>query len=273
MEEKLNFNKCIINVFVGFLILYGAEILGLMFSSGISLLISFQPINIILNSLFYISIASFCVLQYAKRVKLSLLFREDNSSSSRTSLVILAILFPVIYTFISFLLLDGKGYWERGWDTHQQLVNNSLRIFMDKGLGAGIVEELIFRGLIMKSIKLFSNKKKSILYTSLLFSILHIPAFGSTIIVFLLDALTTFSLSILLSIIVYKSGSLAIGMLCHAAINIINCCFYFGDINNIPTLYRYIPYENNAVYINTLTGTVVVLCCIFATFYLKRAKE
>ncbi len=258
MGRKSKINKCILNLFVGLLILYGVEILGFMFSAGISYFISSKPLAIILNSTFYILVASFCVLLYAKKIRLPLF----NNKIRLVTWAVFVILFPIVWTFISFLIVNGKGHWEAGWENKSQLIDNLLIIFFDKGLGAGIVEELIFRGLMMYSIEAVSNRKRAVFISSIIFTLLHIAAFRDTSILFLLDLTATFSISLFISVMVYRSGTLIVGMLSHAVINVVNCCFHMENIGNMPTIYRYVSIENNEVYVSIINTIVIIVSCI-----------
>ncbi len=126
---------------------------------------------------FAVVIAIFCFWLYNKKV-LSRPLTDWGLKQNAPSLkwIALAVLFPVIYSAITYLFLDGKGNWERSWQDGQQLTNTFLNIIVDLGAGSGIVEELIFRGLIMKSIEWVSNKRKAIIISSILLSSLNIPA-------------------------------------------------------------------------------------------------
>ncbi|MDR0540654.1 MAG: CPBP family intramembrane metalloprotease [Dysgonamonadaceae bacterium] len=65
---------------------------------------------------------------------------------------------------------------------------------MDTGIGACIVKELIFRGLIMRSMEWTFGKKTAVLISSVLFTLLHIVSFGTEWIVFLIFLMKTIQL-------------------------------------------------------------------------------
>jgi len=258
-------------MFVGLAILYGAEVLGFMFSAGIKEIIPVKPITIILNSLFYISIAVFCFYFYTKKISLSAWGLKQKQPPVQWFL--LAFFFPVLCYMIIFLFLNGKGNWEIAWQTEQDFFNRVLIILIDFGIAAGIVEELMFRGLIMKSIEWKSNKKMAILISTILFVLLHIPNFSEGWLVFLLGFISTLSISLFLSLLVYRSGGLIISMLCHAMMNIVNYSFYCGETERTRALFVYIPIENNENFMLIVSHIVLITLCILASIFIIAVKR
>jgi len=271
INQKITLGKCLLNIFVGLIILYGAEILGFMISAGLDEITPMKPLVIILNSLFYITIAVSCFYFYTKKVSLSDWGLKQQKSVAQWFL--LAIFFPILCSLTIFLFLNGKGNWEIAWQNEQQFLNRLLIILIDFGIAAGIVEELIFRGLIMKSIEWKLNKKMAIGISSILFTLLHIPGFSEGWLVFLLGFLYTLSISLFLSLLVYRSGGLIMSMLCHAMMNIVNFSFYYGETERARALFAFIPIENNEYLVLIVSHIVIITLCLLASIFAIALKK
>ena len=271
INQKITLGKCLLNIFVGLIILYGAEILGFMISAGLEEIIPVKSLVIILNCLFYIAITISCFYFYTKKVSLSDWGLKQQKPA--TQWFLLAIFFPILCSMIICLFLNGKGNWEITWQNEQQFLNRLLIILIDFGIAAGVVEELIFRGLIMKSIEWKFNKKMAIGISSILFTLLHIPGFSEGWFVFLLGFLYTLSVSLFLSLLVYRSGGLIMSMLCHAMINIVNFSFYYGETERTRALFTFIPIENNEHLVLIVSHIVIITLCILASIFVIALKK
>lgn len=99
------------------------------------------------------------------------------------------------------------------------------------GLGAGIVEELIFRGVIMSAIEYRWNKKAAVIVPSLLFGIVHLANnelnFLSTIQLLIAGSVV----GILFSLVAYETHSIWSGALMHSIWNMV----IIGGIIHIAT--------------------------------------
>lgn len=89
----------------------------------------------------------------------------------RLKWVIAAVLLPVLVSAV-YLLLPGS-FAENTLDTGTKLAFLTRGIFL-AGLGAGVVEELLFRGLLMNAVIKKWGKTAGILAPSVLFASLHI---------------------------------------------------------------------------------------------------
>jgi membrane protease YdiL (CAAX protease family) len=127
---------------------------------------------------------------------------------------------------IAFLGL-GLGYIEYNILSPQPLVKEltwsnawlpALLIF----ISTGVVEELIFRGVMQKSaVDLFGTR--GIIYVSVIFAVLHVGWVvgpNATSLAWL-DLMFVFGVALLFSWIVKKSGSLLGVILCHGTINVV----------------------------------------------------
>lgn len=139
-----------------------------------------------------------------------------------------AFVMPIL---VSTILFFTPGHWEKtsmnAADIGATLTGGIIFI----GLATGIVEETIFRGVIMSALEYRFNKRVAIFFPSILFGLLHI--IGSD-----LDGLSIIQLAvagsavgILFSLVTYESGSIWCSALLHAIWNMI----IIGEILHVGT--------------------------------------
>ena len=85
-------------------------------------------------------------------------------------------------------------------------------LILTTGIMGPILEELLFRGIIYNRLKIYLSHKKSVIITSILFSIMHLPN--------IINVIYTFFLSFILIYLYDKYKSLKISILFHIIINI-----------------------------------------------------
>jgi membrane protease YdiL (CAAX protease family) len=121
----------------------------------------------------------------------------------------------------------GLGFVEYSILSPQPLISgltwsNALLPALLLFISTGVVEELIFRGVMQKSaVDMFGNS--GIVFVSLIFAILHVGwAVGpnATMLAWL-DILFVFGMALLFGWFVKKTGSLLGVILCHGAINVV----------------------------------------------------
>lgn len=151
---------------------------------------------------------------------------------------VFAVLMPACAMGI-LLLLPGK--WEIVSLATEEFVNSLTTNILIIGVAGGIVEEMIFRGVIMNALERRWNKWVAVLVPSILFGIVHI--IGND-----LDVLSTIQLvvagsvvGILFSLITYETGSIWCSALVHAVWNMtIGTTFYFGTQTSDFAIFQYI---------------------------------
>lgn len=150
-----------------------------------------------------------------------------------------AFLMPAITTII---LLLTAGHWEKNYQDAGSIGMIVSGAVMYYGIATGIVEEMLFRGVIMKAMEYRYNKLTAIIVPSVLFGLLHI--FGNS-----LDFLSVLQLliagsvvGILLSLVTYESGSIWSSALIHCVWNIvmIGGIIHIGSGAEENALYNYI---------------------------------
>ncbi|MEG1499546.1 MAG: type II CAAX endopeptidase family protein [Clostridia bacterium] len=130
-------------------------------------------------------------------------------------------------------------------------------------LGPSIVEELLFRGIILQGLRKFGTTK-AIFLTAFLFSIFHASP---------LQTIYQFILGIVLGYAVIKTGSLKSGILIHFLNNFIVVLFNFIALNFLPELAQ--PnYSPLSIFLNILIAVVAtVLIVLIFKFFPKGKNE
>lgn len=89
------------------------------------------------------------------------------------------------------------------------------------GLATGIVEEALFRGVIMSALEYRCNKKVAIIIPSVLFGLLHILGNDMNFLSMIQLVIAGSVVGILFSMVTYESGSIWCSALLHGIWNII----------------------------------------------------
>lgn len=144
--------------------------------------------------------------------------------------------------FVSVVLIFTPGHWERSNLSGSEIRTVATAAVFFFGLGTGIVEELIFRGVIMSLLEYRFNKIAAILVPSVLFGLLHI--LGNE-----LDAVSVVQLvaagsmvGILFSLVTYESGNIWNSVLIHGVWNMvmIGGILQIGDTASESAIYNYV---------------------------------
>ncbi|MCQ4921539.1 CPBP family intramembrane metalloprotease [Tissierella carlieri] len=161
--------------------------------------------------------------------------------------LISAVLLPAI---VSVVLLCMPG----------ELISNSVSLSQGMsivtaalfyyGIGAGVVEEMVFRGIIMHTLESRWNKVVAILIPSMAFGLLHLIGKEMNFISILLLFVAGISVGILFSLITYESGSVWCSAIIHGVWN----CIMIGGILNIgPT------YDSEAIFSYILKSKSIII--------------
>ncbi|NMF07830.1 CPBP family intramembrane glutamic endopeptidase [Clostridium beijerinckii] len=161
--------------------------------------------------------------------------------------LIIALLLPVI---VSGVLLCFPGELIKNNITTFQSVNVVMRAIFSAGLGAGIVEEMFFRGMIMKALDKRFGKVTAIILPSFIFALMHLIGIKINIVSILLLIVAGTSVGIMFSLIVYESGSIWCSAIVHGIWNII----MIGGILTIGS-----SYHDKPIYYYKLASESVIL--------------
>lgn len=130
-----------------------------------------------------------------------------------------AVLLPLIIT--AFYILFVPGSFERNvLDLYSKLDLLSAGIFFT-GFGAGIVEEMVFRGIMMCVIEKRFSKKVAIIVPSVLFGFVHIIGMGFNLLSCALVLIAGTMVGIMFSLIASETKSIWNSAIVHAFWNII----------------------------------------------------
>lgn len=125
---------------------------------------------------------------------------------------------PVSVLIIS--ILTG-GYWEISFPDLETTLSTIAGGVAFYGLGAGITEELVFRGVIMGCLEQRMNKYVAVLVPSVLFGMLHLIGNDLDIISAVQVVAAGSVVGILFSLIAYENGSIWNSAVVHAVWNMV----------------------------------------------------
>jgi membrane protease YdiL (CAAX protease family) len=145
--------------------------------------------------------------------------------------LIIAILLPVT---VSAVLLCTSGEFVNNNVSTSQAGNIIINAIFVSGLASGVVEEMVFRGMIMKALEKRWGKIVAIILPSVIFALIHVIGRDLKIIDILILLVAGTSVGIMFSLIVYESGSVWPGALVHGTWNAI----MIGKILDISVSYH-----------------------------------
>lgn len=173
---------------------------------------------------------------------------EEKAKKSRNILLFLAFISIIIIRFG----LNIKGLSSKtSFNNVQYHYPSYLFLFSAVILGP-ILEEIIFRKIILTGLLSKYSPFKAIIYTSLLFGCMHYHP--------LVDIIQAFLIGIILCIVFYASGKLWITILCHSFANILG--FAFTYIRSIPSFHFLQNFDYQVI--------TLILCSIFIVYLIKR---
>lgn len=244
-NKKSLFVNCLIPV----LILIISQIISQEFAKILNKIIKFEFISNVFSGILYVTICYF-LLQLFSEKKLNKKIESFNIKIAKINLYwfILAILLPTVVVIVYLLLFDGN------FVENPSLINSKLQIISSgifyTGLGAGIVEEMVFRGFILNLLKEKYNIKIAIILPSLIFGLLHIIGIPFNILTYMQIIFAGTLVGIMFSLISIKENNILSSSLVHSFWNI----FIIGGILNIGTefnkysIYNYILKNKNILF-------------------------
>lgn len=212
--------KMILSIILSLLALVVAQILSQLVAS-IAMLVKIPSfIANILAGILYIAFAYlFIKLICKKYIKGDMSDYNIPSFKIEIKWCVVAVLLPLIITAFYILFVPGS-FEQNVLDVNSKLELLSAGIFFT-GLGAGIVEELVFRGIMMRVIEKRFNKKIAIIVPSVLFGVLHIIGMGFNILSCALVLLAGTLVGIMFSLIASETKSIWNSAIVHTLWNII----------------------------------------------------
>ncbi len=120
----------------------------------------------------------------------------------------------------------------------------------------GIMEELIFRSFLCRSIEQMTDKNKAIIISSLIFGCFHLVNIGNYPLIYvLLQVLYAFAMGIAFSVVFYKSNSILPCVIIHIIVD------FFGT------------FELEPIFIAEVFGTMICSLCAIYYYLIVRKRE
>lgn len=133
--------------------------------------------------------------------------------------IMIALLLPIVVSIFYFLMVDGA--FVQTAMTKSELKSQVIYA-ISMGISSGFVEEMVFRGMIMKGIEREWNRVVAIFVPSIFFAIGHMRQIDTNDIVSTALLLVGGTLvGIMFSVVAYQTGSIWTGALIHCMWNII----------------------------------------------------
>lgn len=212
--------KMILSIILSFLVMVVAQGVACLFGNMVVLMKMPIFIGNIVTGILYIIFAYLLLWLLCKK-----LLKGDMSDFNIPSFKIglkwwmVALLLPLLVTAFYILFVPGS-FRQNDLDLNQRLEILATGIFFT-GLGAGIVEEMVFRGVMMRAIEKRFNKKIAILVPSLLFGFIHILGMGFDLLSCTLVVVAGTMVGVMFSLIASETGSIWNSAIVHAFWNII----------------------------------------------------
>lgn len=212
--------KMILSIILSFLVMVVAQGFSGLFGSMLVLLQMPVFIGNIVAGILYI-IFAYILLKLLCEKFLKGDMSDYNISSFKIGLKwgIVALLLPLLVTAFYIVFVPGS-FQQNDLDLNQKLEILSAGIFFT-GLGAGIVEEMVFRGVMMSAIEKRFNKKIAIFVPSLLFGFIHIIGMGFDLLSCILVVVAGTMVGVMFSLIASETKSIWNSAVVHAFWNII----------------------------------------------------
>ena len=232
--------KMIVTIVFGLLALIVAQILSQVITSVLLVVKVPEFICNMCAGILYVVIAFIFVKLLCEKY-----IKEDMSSyyipkfQVKWKWIVIAIALPVLVT-VCYLFLNGS-IKENTMDLNDKLTAVSAGLFFT-AFGAGFVEELVFRGIIMNVIEKRFNKKVAIIVPSLLFGVVHIIGMNFDALSCVLVVFAGTMVGIMFSLIASEEKSIWNSAIVHMIWNlvIIGDVLSIGTTMNESSLYSYI---------------------------------
>ena len=238
--KELSISKTILGIIFAITILVIAQILAFNISEiPFGLGISGAICNIIAGILYVVFALLGTTLLCKRFLRISMVEMRITRIQLKVTWLISAVLMPISVLLISILV---GGHWQTNtFDAKTTLATITSAVFFF-GLATGIVEEIIFRGIIMGCLEKRFNIKIAVLIPSVLFGLLHIIGndldFASIVQLLIAGSIV----GILFSLITYESNSIWNSAIIHAIWNmtIIGGILYIGKSADGSSIFNFI---------------------------------
>lgn len=238
--EKLSTARAAAGIFLAIVLLFAAQTLALIISEiPANLGVPVAVCNIIAGIL-YVAFAFAGVTLLCKRfLKISMVEMRIPPIRLKALWIISAFLMPILVLLISML---AGGQWETNTfdaEITSAIITSAVAFY---GLAAGIVEEIIFRGVIMGALEKKFNIKVAIIIPSVLFASLHIIGNDLDFVSIIQLLIAGSIVGILFSLIAYESNSIWNNAIVHGIWNmaIIGGILHIGNSTDNSSIFNFV---------------------------------
>ncbi len=212
--------KMVLTIIISLLILIVSQVLAQLIASVFLMIKLLEFVCNVLAGILYIVISFILIRLLCKK------YMKDEMSNYNipkfkieVKWLVIAIALPLLVSSFYLLFIDGS-FTQNEISISEKLNLLSAGIFFT-GLGAGIVEEMVFRGLMMGAIEKRYNKKVAIIVPSLLFGIVHIIGMDFDLLSCVLVVFAGTMVGIMFSLIASETKSVWNSAIVHAVWNIV----------------------------------------------------
>lgn len=214
--------KMILSIILSLLVLVVAQILSQLIASIVILVKVPSFVANIIAGILYVVFAYYLLkLLCEKYIKGDMSDYNIPAFKIELRWVAVAVLLPLIITIFYILFVPGS-FEQNVFDFKSKLDLLSAGIFFT-GLGAGIVEEMVFRGIMMRVIEKRFEKKVAIIVPSVLFGFVHIIGMGFNFLSCVLVLIAGTMVGIMFSMIASETKSIWNSAIVHAFWNMVIC--------------------------------------------------
>lgn len=219
METQFSTGKTIRHIIIYILLFLAGDLF-----SGLLFDLLFLFVKLPIRGLYYIPRALGCLILtyilfwlYTTKV-LHLKMRDFGITFSIKKWGIILAIFLPAFVVIGFLLIGKAAVDELTFDKIFIIISYSLIM----ALRAGILEEILFRGYIMKLLESRWNKYVAILFPSILFSLSHIPSMETISVAgVVLLVISGTLVGVMFSLVAYKGESVSNSIVIHSVWNFV----------------------------------------------------
>lgn len=279
--ERLKTSKTIVAIILSIVILVAAQLLSL-FIGELPLYVG-MPAAIcnIISALLYVVFALLGVkLLCEKYLELKLSEFRIPKFSIKPVWLLSAVIMPALVVLFS---IAFGGHWETNTLSKADFFATITGGIFFFGLAAGIVEEVVFRGIIMGCLEKRFNTKVAIIIPSVLFGLVHIIGNNLGFLSIIQLIIAGSIVGILFSLISYESNSIWNSAIVHGLWNIvmIGGILHIGEERDSYSIYNFVLDNNSFLLSGGEFGIESSIISIFAylifiivaTILIRRKKE
>ena len=218
-SKKISTGKAVAVIILAIIILVAAQITAQLIGSlAVVLGIPVAAGNVIAGILYPILTLLGVKLLCTKLLKVPLSNCKMPPFTLRPIWVIAAVIMPCL---VSVILCMTPGHWQTNTLNGAEIAQIITGAICLSGIGAGLVEEMIFRGVIMSTLENRYNRFMAIFAPSVLFGLLHIIGNELSLLSIIQLIIAGSVVGILFSLVTYASGNVWNSAVMHGMWNIV----------------------------------------------------